>query len=231
MKPTQIILALLSMGLLAITLVSAAKHNKHENRDHKTIHKFQFTSKSQKHRRVAQKVRSRNQANLRAYAAAHRHEERFSSCGNPAHDTISISTIQSSEHLCSGCNACVRIDGVLKERIEKGAVLRLQAFKFFFTVLDKTIDLCETLEAMGGALGASGVKCPIEPMATGAEGLKACFPLERSYPTDISATLKVTGLTAEKKQMFCVQGSAWIEGNCPAEYGPGSPGCYGANFV
>ncbi|KAK3837507.1 MAG: hypothetical protein J3R72DRAFT_493241 [Linnemannia gamsii] len=221
------------MALLAITLVSADHHHHHHKNNNKG-NKNNKNNKSSKHNknRISSQAYSRNnQAAFRAYASIHRNEERFTSCGNPVHDTISISSIQSSDHLCSGCKACVRIDGILKERIEKGAVVRLQAFKFFFTVLDKTFDLCETLETMGGGGAAGGVRCPIEPMTTGAEGLNACFPLDTSFPTGISASLKVTGLTAvEKKPMFCVQGSAWIEGNCPAAYGPGSAPCLGTSL-
>ncbi|KAG0281361.1 hypothetical protein BGZ95_004700 [Linnemannia exigua] len=224
------------MAILAITLVSADHHHhrKNSNKGNKRS-KYNKNNKNNKTNniRFSSQPSSRNhQAAFRAYASTHQQEERFTSCGNPVHDTISISSIQSSDHLCSGCKACVRIDGILKERIERGAVVRLQAFKFFFTVLDKTFDLCETLETMGGeSTGGGGVRCPIEPMATGAEGLNACFPLDKSFPTGISASLKVTGLTAvEKKPMFCVQGSAWIEGNCPAAYGPGSAPCLGTSL-
>ncbi|KAF9549009.1 hypothetical protein EC957_005001 [Mortierella hygrophila] len=188
---------------------------------------MRFESLAQKRRRTARQVLARNKAAFAAYSTFHAQGERFSSCGNPKTDLVTIASIESSEHLCSGCQACVKIDGILKGKVEKGAVVKVVVTKFFFTVFERTFDLCESLELVSGneGEGGAGVKCPIEP--TTAEGLRACFPLDKSLPTGISASIWVTGMTAEKKQLFCVQGSAWIEGNCPAEYGPGSAACLG----
>ncbi|KAF9310699.1 hypothetical protein BGZ91_007024 [Linnemannia elongata] len=204
------------MTLLAMTLVSASSYNKN---------KMRLESLAQKRRRTARQVLARNKAAFAAYSTFHAHSERFSSCENPNTDLVNITSIQSSEHLCSGCQACVKIDGVLKENVEKGALVKVVVTKFFFTVFERTFDLCESLGLVPGneGEGGAGVKCPIEPMPT--EGLKACFPLDKSLPTGISASIWVTGLSVEKKQLFCVQGSAWIEGNCPADYGPGSAAC------
>ncbi|KAK3835808.1 MAG: hypothetical protein JOS17DRAFT_519631 [Linnemannia elongata] len=220
MKFTQLLLTFISMALLATTLVSASSNNKNKNR-------MRFESLAQKRRRTARQVLARNKAAFAAYSTSHAHSERFSSCGNSKTDLVNITSIQSSEHLCSGCQACVTIDGVLKEEVEKGAVVKVVVTKFFFTVFERTFDLCESLGLVPGneGQGGAGLKCPIEP--TTAEGLKACFPLDKSLLTGISASIWVTGMSAEKKQLFCVQGSAWIEGNCPAEIGPGSATCLG----
>ncbi|KAF9329663.1 hypothetical protein BG006_007287 [Podila minutissima] len=43
-------------------------------------------------------------------------------------------------HVCSGCKACIALEGFLQVPIVKGAT-RLQVSKFFF-VMDQTYDLC-----------------------------------------------------------------------------------------
>lgn len=180
MKTSQLLLTLISMALLAMTLVSASSSNKN---------KMRLESLAQKRRRTARQVLARNKAAFAAYSTFHAHSERFSSCGNPNTDLVNITSIQSSEHLCSGCQACVKIDGVLKENVEKGAVVKVVVTKFFFTVFERTFDLCESLGLVPGneGEGGAGVKCPIEPMPT--EGLKACFPLDKSLPTGVSFLL------------------------------------------
>ncbi|KAG0062905.1 hypothetical protein BGZ89_010310 [Linnemannia elongata] len=85
---------------------------------------MRLESLAQKRRRTARQVLARNKAAFAAYSTFHAHSERFSSCGNPNTDLVNITSIQSSEHLCSGCQACVKIDGVLKENVEKGAVVK-----------------------------------------------------------------------------------------------------------
>lgn len=178
MKSTQLLLTLISMVLLATTLVSASSSN-NKNR-------MRLESLAQKRRRTARQVLARNKAAFAAYSTSHAPSERFSSCGNPKTDLVTITSIQSSEHLCSGCQACVKIDGVLKEKVGKGAIVKVVVTKFFFTVFERTFDLCESLGLVPGneGEGGVGVKCPIEP--TTAEGLKACFPLDKSLPTGVS---------------------------------------------
>ncbi|KAF9924354.1 hypothetical protein FBU30_005657 [Linnemannia zychae] len=213
MKSTKLLFAILSMAILSLAVVSA--HNDIDLNERIEVIE-------QRRRRIQQQVLERNRAAFAAYSTTHRLEDRFTSCGNPQTDIVAIHSIQSSRHLCSGCNACVKIDGLLKERIMPGTTIRLQAYKFFFTIVDHTFDLCEMLTSLG-----SPVRCPIEPTN---EGLKACFPLDRSLPTDISASIKVTGLSPDKRPMFCVQGSAWIEGSCPDGFGMNSSACHSVNI-
>ncbi|KAF9990491.1 hypothetical protein BGZ75_001671 [Mortierella antarctica] len=144
-------------------------------------------------------------------------QERFRSCGSPTSDLFSIQSVKSSQHLCSGCNACINIEGLLKGPIEKGSNVTLKVSKFFFTVIDRTYDLCDLLEKVGGEH-----KCPMEPTY---KGLKACLPLDKSVVTDISADIKVSAVDAQQNPLFCIQGTAMVESHCPAEFGPGSPAC------
>ncbi|KAF9963261.1 hypothetical protein BGZ70_007536 [Mortierella alpina] len=141
-------------------------------------------------------------------------QERFSSCGSISSDIFSLQSVKSSQHLCSGCKACVSIEGLLKGRIERGAKVTLKVSKFFFTVLDKTYDLCDLLEKVEG-----GPKCPMEPTY---KGLKACLPLDKSL---ISANIKVSAVDAQQRPLFCIEGTAMVESRCPAEFGPGSVAC------
>ncbi|CAO3567407.1 unnamed protein product [Mortierella alpina] len=144
-------------------------------------------------------------------------QERFSSCGSTSSDIFSLQSVKSSQHLCSGCKACVSIEGLLKGRIERGAKVTLKVSKFFFTVLDKTYDLCDLLEKIEG-----GPKCPMEPTY---QGLKACLLLDKSVPTDISANIRVSAVDAQQRPLFCIQGTAMVESRCPADFGPGSAAC------
>jgi hypothetical protein len=185
MKTAQLLCTLISLALLAITLISASSSQ--------SPPKINLSrSLSQKRRRTAKQVLARNKAAFHAYSTSLKkfraNGERFLSCGNSKTDIVSLSSIQSSEHLCSGCQACVKIDGVLKEEIGKGASVKVTVSKFIFTVFEKTFDLCESLALVpgneGGDTGAA-VKCPIKPMA--AEGLRACFPLSKSLPTGVSS--------------------------------------------
>ncbi|KAF8949808.1 hypothetical protein BGZ52_004699 [Haplosporangium bisporale] len=144
-------------------------------------------------------------------------EERFSTCGSPATDMFQVSTISSSQHLCSGCSACIDIEGFLRVPINEGATVRLQVTKFFFNVFDKTYDLCALLETI-----KDGPRCPIAPNQN---GLRACIPLDKSMTTDISASLKVTAYDSWKRQLFCIEGDAMVESECPNNVGPGSYAC------
>ncbi|KAG0303274.1 hypothetical protein BGZ98_006847 [Dissophora globulifera] len=144
-------------------------------------------------------------------------EERFSSCGHPGKDVFRLDSVSSNRHLCSGCKACVDLDGLVRDKVEKGSKIRLQVSKFMFTVFDRTYDLCDLLEMV-----KDGPKCPIEPSQT---SLRACLPLHKSLATDIQANIKATGVTASQKPLFCIEGSAMIESHCPKDVGPGSAAC------
>ncbi|KAF9368849.1 hypothetical protein CPB97_004210 [Podila verticillata] len=144
-------------------------------------------------------------------------EERFSTCGSREKDMFQVSKISSSQHLCSGCRACIDIEGFLRVPIDEGATVRLQVSKFFFNLLDKTYDLCALLETV-----KDGPRCPIAPNQ---DGLRACLPLDKSMTTGISASLKVTAYDSWKRQLFCIQGDAMVESECPSNVGPGSYAC------
>ncbi|KAF9097253.1 hypothetical protein BGX23_009372 [Mortierella sp. AD031] len=204
MKTAQLLIALISLTLLALTFVSAATEKSKE------FISLQASSHQRKNR-IRKQVLAGNKAASAAFAATHLHAERFSSCGDPTKGLVIINSIKSSPQLCSGCQACVKIDGELKEQVEQGATVRIQATKTFIftiTVMDETYDLCQNIGTLGGQ----------RPIPPNANGTYACFPIPTSIPTGITANIKVTGQTVDKKPLFCIQGSAWLDkcAACPS---------------
>ncbi|KAF8925236.1 hypothetical protein EDD21DRAFT_439397 [Dissophora ornata] len=202
MKISTIVLAITSLVLMAIAMVDAAAIKKDDNaqkNENKENEKSIFKS-------------DRNSSPYILSAS----EERFTSCGNPNKDALRITSITSTRHLCPGCNACISLTGQLKERIEEGATIQIQVSKFI-TVLDKTFDLCSALEAM-----PDGPRCPIEPTAI---SLRACFSLNKSFPQDTTADVRITASTATGKSLFCIKGTGMIESHCPKDVGPGTYAC------
>ncbi|KAF9430545.1 hypothetical protein BGZ94_006195 [Podila epigama] len=143
-------------------------------------------------------------------------DERFSTCGSN-NDLFQISGISSNRHLCSGCKACINIEGLLRAPVTQGATLNLEVSKFYIPLFSKKFDLCSLLESVPGT-----PRCPINPNHN---GLRACLPLSSKFITDIPASLRVTAYDASNQQLFCVTGTATIESNCPNTVGPGSYSC------
>ncbi|KAF9320306.1 hypothetical protein BG003_006501, partial [Podila horticola] len=52
-------------------------------------------------------------------------DERFSACGSHT-DMFQVQSVNSSQHFCSGCKACIDIESFLQVPIVKGATVRLQ---------------------------------------------------------------------------------------------------------
>lgn len=203
----RLVLATLGIALMTMVIVDAAANQQQEN--------TRADKRDQPLRKATSKpARSKHSNNPHALLAS---DERFSSCGNPSKDVFRIESVSSNRHLCSGCKACVDLEGILKGRIEKGSMVRLEVTKYFVTVFDKIYDLCDVLET-----DPEGPKCPIEPTA---EGLRACLPLDKSLTTDVVAGIRVTGITSSRRPLFCIEGSAMVESNCPREVGPGSYAC------
>ncbi|KAF9305300.1 hypothetical protein BGZ74_010734 [Mortierella antarctica] len=107
---------------------------------------------------------------------------------------------------------CIVLEGFLQVPIVKGAT-RLQVSKFFF-VMDQTYDLCAP------DMVKNGPRCPIGTN----HNVRACFPLDPSMTTDVSANLKVTAYDPWKRRLFCLEGEAMVESECP-QVGPGSLAC------
>lgn len=178
MKGIVIILIALALTLLTIAMGDAAAIDREESQSDKIKHHTMDTKNKNKDKADSDqqlKVVQASKTNPHALLAS---EERFSSCGNPSKDVFRIEAVTSNRHLCSGCKACVDLEGVLKGRIEKGSMVRLEISKYFFTLFDKTYDLCDVLATV-----PEGPKCPIEPTAG---GLRACLPLEKTLTTDVS---------------------------------------------
>ncbi|KAG0054054.1 hypothetical protein BGZ83_012043 [Gryganskiella cystojenkinii] len=207
MKSMTLILGVISITLMILVTIDAAvidkviiKHNRHvKNRPGQETH----------WRKEKKKI------NPHALSAS---DERFGSCGSTK-DVFQLSSVSSNRHLCSGCKACIDLEGRLKGTIDQGSNVRLQASKFFFTVYDETFDLCALLDK-----AENGPRCPIAPNQ---DGLRACLPLDKSLTTDISADLVVTATDSAMRPLFCIEGSAMVESTCPSDVGPGSQTCNG----
>ncbi|KAF9111431.1 hypothetical protein BGX27_004945 [Mortierella sp. AM989] len=202
MKTSTIIFVITALVLTALVLVDAAAVKKNDKSKGKSK-----GNKGKKDQNTKKKV------NPHALSAE---EERFTTCGT-TNDVFQIKTISSNQHLCSGCKACIDLDGVLTGTIDKGAKVRLEVSKYYISVFDQEFDLCQILEGV-----EEGPKCPIKPTD---KGLRACLPLDTSLTTDVLAGIKVTGFTSTGKSLFCVEGSAMIESQCPKDVGPGSYAC------
>ncbi|KAF9958678.1 hypothetical protein BGZ72_011123 [Mortierella alpina] len=84
-------------------------------------------------------------------------KDRFRSCGK-ADDDFSVKTIESSKHLCSGCHACINIEGLLKDPIEKGSKIKLK-FPAHVQVTGVSADEKEELFCIEGIVSVES-KCP-----------------------------------------------------------------------
>ncbi|KAF9438837.1 hypothetical protein BGZ76_004148 [Entomortierella beljakovae] len=219
MKLSALILIITSLILAALVLVDAAdaaavkedkKINKNKN---KNKSKGVGSKGDQPFKANKSRLPKKNFNNPHALSVE---EERFSSCGRSS-DVFRIQSISSNRHLCSGCKACINLEGFLSDTVSHGAKVRLEVSKYYYPLIDQEFDLCKILEGV-----KDGPKCPISPTS---KGLRACLPLDSSITTDVSADLRVTGYTGSGKPLFCVEGSAMVESQCPRSVGPGSYAC------
>ncbi|KAF9349748.1 hypothetical protein BGX26_011990 [Mortierella sp. AD094] len=212
MKASTIILVITALVLAALVLVDAAAVKKDGKLKGKGKGKGKGSKGNNKNNNGNDQT-SKKKPNPHALSAS---EERFSSCGT-SNDVFRIQSISSNQHLCSGCKACIDLEGALVGTIEKGAKVRLEVSKYYLPVYDQEFDLCQILENV-----EEGPKCPIKPTN---KGLRACLPLDKSLTTDVEAGIRVTGFTESGKSLFCVEGSAMVESQCPKDVGPGSYAC------
>ncbi|GJJ70187.1 hypothetical protein EMPS_02536 [Entomortierella parvispora] len=212
MKTTSLLVGIVATALALLVSVEAAPGKQHKDHHH---HKYDYNKDpllrmtfSKSHRREGQ---ARN--NPHALSAE---EERFKSCGG-SKDLFHIQSITSNRHLCSGCKACINIEGMLQGPVDEGSKVRLTVSKYIFTVFDQTYDLCAMLARI-----ENGPRCPLAPNS---DGLRACLPLDKSLTTGISAGIRVAAVDSKQNPLFCIEGSAMVEKDCPRDVGPGSYAC------
>lgn len=85
----------------------------------------------------------------------------------------------------------ITVRGVLRERLEDGAKLKLAVKMGFLTILRRTVDLCELVP--GG--------CPVEP---GEWELAYTQPMEPGTPANMPFTVQVNVEDKDAKKMACV---------------------------
>jgi len=180
MKPTSLLTGMVALALALLISVDPAEAHKEQD-EHHHHHTNNINEDEPNIRMTLSKSHRTNKNghndNVHALAAS---EERFKSYGGSS-DVFKVKSISSNKHLCSGCQACIELEGDLQGTVDQGSTIRLQVSKFFFTVYDKTFDLCAMLEMID-----NGPRCPLSPNS---DGLRACLPLDKSLTTDVSLFL------------------------------------------
>ncbi|KAG0233201.1 hypothetical protein BGW41_001602 [Actinomortierella wolfii] len=142
--------------------------------------------------------------------------DRFSICNTWAEPAYKITNVTSTKYLCRGCQACIDIQGRLERPIEKGSQVRVKLSLFIFEAFDETYDLCELLERNEAAsTEAKATRCTVEPNS---DGFRACLSLPDDIVPDVEADLKVLATNADGSLLFCLQGAAKVESQCPEGY-------------